>query len=488
MRKGLLLGLGTLLFPTALVLAQTTLPPVIPMVGTDESTPDLGSKETVPPEPKAIMPVPTSGVNLPGEDLPPLGSNLVLPASQRTVPASLPLPQPSTSAGMPIATQPGLGSGRVMSTSLYPGGSLGGGAMLGASSPVLGDGAPPFQRVYATAEYLNWWTKNAPVNTALLTEATAPLVPGTAPPGSLGSPNTNVLLGASNYGVSTRYGGRFTVGAFLDDESLIGVEGSYLFLAPSGSTKLFGSTPGNTLIGVPYTSGATGLPSFFPIAGTGTLPAMGGAFLTVNNALQGAELNDLLRLVNTENLTFSFLTGFRYLYFRETLDYGLRNQVLPNPVAPPGLLSSINQFEGVNNFFGGQIGMRGEYRLGGFFINGSAKLGLGAVYQTVNSYGQTVLLAPGAIPAVSGLLTPPSTSHATQREFALLPDFNINTGYNITDNIRFFVGWTFLYINNVVRPGQQINYPVTPFLPGPLPLNHTEFWAQGLNVGLTLGW
>ena len=63
-----------------------------------------------------------------------------------------------------------------------------------------------------------------------------------------------------------------------------------------------------------------------------------------------------------------------------------------------------------------------------------------------------------------------------------------------------FVGYTFLYTNNVLRPGNQINrtintsqdtaYTEDPAakLQGPaqptFKFNSSDFWAQGINVGL----
>src|SRR4051794_20088600 len=74
------------------------------------------------------------------------------------------------------------------------------------------------------------------------------------------------------------------------------------------------------------------------------------------------------------------------------------------------------------------------------------------------------------------------------------------TGVWLTDRLRATAGYTFQYVSDVVRPGDQIdrginpvqapaitgvpNAPLTgPARPAPL-INSTDFWAHGVNFGL----
>ena len=82
--------------------------------------------------------------------------------------------------------------------------------------------------------------------------------------------------------------------------------------------------------------------------------------------------------------------------------------------------------------------------------------------------------------------------------FAVVLEFPINVGYQVTKQLRVFVGYTFLYASKVLRPGDQIDRVVnTTQIPPPLaagtligparPAFHfkdTDFWAQGINFGL----
>jgi hypothetical protein len=77
-----------------------------------------------------------------------------------------------------------------------------------------------------------------------------------------------------------------------------------------------------------------------------------------------------------------------------------------------------------------------------------------------------------------------------------MPELGIAVGYDITCRLRVTCGYTILYWSKVVRPGDQIDTQVNPsqFPPGtltgaPYPQftpRTTDFWAQGLNVGLEL--
>ena len=95
---------------------------------------------------------------------------------------------------------------------------------------------------------------------------------------------------------------------------------------------------------------------------------------------------------------------------------------------------------------------------------------------------------------------PTNIGHHTRTVFAVVPEVGLNVGYRITPWASVFVGYTFLYANDVVRPGNQINRNINPtqsvswgggkFLnpQGPaepsFKFNSSDFWAQGINVGL----
>ncbi len=68
----------------------------------------------------------------------------------------------------------------------------------------------------------------------------------------------------------------------------------------------------------------------------------------------------------------------------------------------------------------------------------------------------------------------------------------------MTDSVRIYVGYTLLYWSNVVRPVDQIDFGINPTqlptaagpgtLVGParpaFNFHETDFWAQGVNLGV----
>ena len=57
----------------------------------------------------------------------------------------------------------------------------------------------------------------------------------------------------------------------------------------------------------------------------------------------------------------------------------------------------------------------------------------------------------------------------------------VSVGYQVTENLRLALGYTFLYASTVVRPGDQID-PVSGAGDPAFAFHGTDFWAQGLDA------
>src|SRR5262249_30228665 len=131
------------------------------------------------------------------------------------------------------------------------------------------------------------------------------------------------------------------------------------------------------------------------------------------------------------------------------------------------------------------------------------KLALGASRQVLNVFGSSTLSAtPGTaftpITVPGGLLaTSTNIGRHAQQEFAVVPELTVNLSYAFCPDCRVYVGYTFLYWNQVLRPSDQIDTVVNttqvPIHPnfGPLtgpaqpmvPMRESDFWAQGISIG-----
>ena len=124
---------------------------------------------------------------------------------------------------------------------------------------------------------------------------------------------------------------------------------------------------------------------------------------------------------------------------------------------------------------------------------------MGGTEETINVGGSTTIADPttGVSTFRTGLLAQQTNSGRFTKDcFTVVPEVGINVGYQITDWLRAYAGYNFLYWSSVARPGDQIDRVVNPtqiagspvpftgaLRPAPL-LKSTDFWAQGLSLGL----
>jgi hypothetical protein len=394
-------------------------------------------------------------------------------------------------------------------------------------------GGDDSSRCWIRAEYLLWWTKGSPNPSPLLTSVAAGTPTGGSPiPGAVGGAGTSVIMGGSDIDSSARSGARFTLGGWLDPSKVVGLEGNYFFLQPSIQSQSASSQGGlaaPTLM-IPFydvtgtfTGGPPGqsavlpaLAQLFSIPGGLTGPFISHDTLTLRSTLQGAEANSLLNLARFGRLRFDSLFGFRYLNIDENLDFTTSSQTTAS--APQSITyNTEDSFRTTNNFFGGQLGLRAEYSpddgrggwAGGFCYRAAFKLALGDTVENVNINGSTTTNI-GNPPLSSlasyagGVFAQPSNmgSHNTDH-FAAVPEVDLNVGYSLFSWARVFLGYNFLFISDIARPGNQIdpglnlyrsslvqasNPPIAappndPARPA-YSTNQSSFWAQGINFGV----
>ena len=367
------------------------------------------------------------------------------------------------------------------------------------------------------AEYLLWWTRGSQ-SPPLITTG----VPGLSPlPGTLGQTGTSVLYDGSRYDRSPRSGGRFTAGFWLDPCRMVGVEGSYFFLG-NRTTRFDASSDarlGSQLLARPFfdvlTSTQNAQLVAFPalangtniLSATGTGLASGSIHASTYSRLQGADLNALCGLCSGCDYWVQMLAGFRYLNLEEGIaisETTTVNSALPSgaPLFGGSTISITDRFDTRNNFYGGQVGLRGEVRRGRMFLEVQSKLAFGVTHQVVDIRGSTAITsASGATSEVPvGFLSSGSNSgHYTRDRFSVVPEVGANAGILLTDNLRAFVGYNFLYWSSVVRPGDQIDtrlngsqiptdtrYDANATYRPSATIRDSGFWVQGISFGVEL--
>ncbi len=357
----------------------------------------------------------------------------------------------------------------------------------GAASAQTGSvAAGPFS---VSAEALLWWFKSSPTPVPLVTD------------GGLIESETKVLLGGGERDTNPNPGFRVTAG-YAPNERW-GLEGSVLYIPTRSTSRSVASSgvSGSTDLLIPYFDVTQNQETVTELS---LAPIYrGSAREELSNSLLGAEVNGTWALASGQPWQVSLLGGFRWLRLRETYTITTSSPFIPPQ--PVDIWNTTDKFDAFNNFYGAQIGAKARYDWGRWFANGTVKVGVGAMVQTVEISGSLVTndftnFGPTQTFPGGYFALPTNIGTHTRTVFGVVPEVGLNVGYQITPGMSVFVGYTMLYANNVVRPGNQINRninttqsvswvgepPAT--LQGPaqpsFKFNTSDFWAQGINVGL----
>ena len=367
-------------------------------------------------------------------------------------------------------------------------------------------------RFWASAEYLLWWLKRDDNGQALIT--TGDPADGIFA-GALGQPGTGILASQSSFDQGVSQGLRLEAGFMLNDRFGIAVSG--FFLEKQTNYLSFASDPAGTIIlGVPFFDLNTIGPAPFAhqISGGGIVE--GAAALTYSSELWGLESNAVIDVGSTESRNVKLLVGFRYADLIDNYTYQDRSSLTAAGIAQQQALffngvanvpvgnsvGAIDNFRTRNQFYGGQVGLQGEWERGRFILGATGKLALGVTHQALEVQGSSfqVVNATGAIAAVApgGVLAlPTNIGIQSDNHFAVVPEITVKVGYRLTDALTASVGYNFMYWSSVVRPFKNVPTSSNTFLiptdgtfgigggPGPASIfERSSFWAQGINFGL----
>ncbi|OWK43477.1 BBP7 family outer membrane beta-barrel protein [Fimbriiglobus ruber] len=378
-------------------------------------------------------------------------------------------------------------TGDALGASLFPSG--GGGAGGGGSGPAT--------RIYTEASYLLMFTNHSNIAT--------PLATGGPALGILGNAGTTTLLGNDSVGYGTMSGIKVGIGGFVGD-SRFGFEGDVMYIGRVTDTQGIGPTS-SMVVARPFYDPVTKQQNSVIIAAPG---AYNGA-IEQNAGMQvwGFETNPFIRLAQGGPVTFDLITGFRFFQETESLNLYSASTLLPGGVTAfdglglsSGSVSTHDLISTRNQFYGGQVGGRMSYATGRWFLDLTGKIAIGGVREVVNVNGSTTLTN-------GPLVAPTSTAggfygsgnylgQMTQNKFGVLPELNLQLGFQVTSWMNVFAGYQLMYLNHVARPGDQLNaniavsqLPTSPTYSTKFPtvsngITDADLWLHGFNFGLTL--
>jgi hypothetical protein len=452
---------------------------------------------------------------------------------QPPVPAAGPMGPPPGGSGIyspdghPVVTPPGMdGAVPHFSMGTGPGGAYGPGGPGGGGGGAYGTGPGIFagagagaSKYWFGADYLLWQPKSFQTDYPFVTTSAA------ADLGVLGRASTFGLCTDKNIAFGSAAGFRVWGGMAFDDAGMAGVEfGGFLLETRSKGSEFSGNSVGFPVLAIPFFDNSTGAAGSYVISFPGI--NTGSARVEAETRSWGAEANAVYNAFGGPGGGggLQFLCGARYFELEERFSLNTTSTTFGVPPASVGgtffpggggffagtdfsgsapfTVTTSDSIRTFNEFYGAQVGFRGDACWGKWTLGFVGKAAAGINRQRVDITGESTLIGGGTASTQPGgiVFGAPDLCRVRKDRFAILPEGNINLGYNLTSNCRINVGYNFLYINSVVRPlaiAQPPNTDVTQIPTSPTfggssdsgrrdVLNDTDFYLHGFNFGFQI--
>lgn len=321
----------------------------------------------------------------------------------------------------------------------------------------------PFYRpsYWISTEYLIGWIEDGPNAVPLI--ASGSLADDL--PSALGQPGTQILAGGDRIDYGMLEGLRVTFGRWFDPCQRYGLEASGFALSRSDLVKSFSSTPTDlTSLSVPILLPDATESSIFALVNSpgGSLPS---ETLTTryDSSLWGGQGVFLVNGVQESAWILDGMTGFKSLNLSESLELtGVIERDVGNGVS---VVQGQDRFKTRSQFSGGVLGLRSTSSGRRLVLSSTGIVGLGYNSNDVEVSGNRLQTDPGVAPSLTqGFVFSEPTNIGTVRRrfFSVVPEYRFSSSYWLKSNISLDVGYTAMYWNNVVRPGDQIDRVVNP--------------------------
>ena len=330
-----------------------------------------------------------------------------------------------------------------------------------------------------------------------MTDLRVPPLVTTGPAGSqavYGQPGTRVLRGDGRLPTRhTRYiGVRANFDWWFRDDSPWGIDLSATIMERNSSNYTYQWHDINPLAR-PYRDANDGQWKSEIVAGNNPVYGPVSGSINVYSRMEFFEqdINAMYRLARGESWQLNLLLGAHFIQFRERLDIVSASRLLP---AETTVVSLEDHFQTSSKFYGGQIGLKGNYTRGRWTFDGKGVLALGGNAEEIRAKGFGLVDGPGGKTVTNtGLYVQPSNGGSFSRvALNFVTEWNANLTFAVTPRLGVRAGYTLITWSNPVRPGDQIeainrNQPAGPMAPT-IPFRTDLFWVQGLNLGMDWKW
>lgn len=352
----------------------------------------------------------------------------------------------------------------------------------------------PLNGGWANFDFLAWWGKGTQLP-ALVTTAPANSPQETL--GALGGPGTQVIFGNERVDQGGRAGGRIDAGIWLDESQEFGIGGSFLGLGRKGTAyDARANSGGFPVYARPFFDVETDANNAQVVSNPGL--TTGVIHIQTANTIFGAEAYLRERLFEEPGYRLDCSYGYRMMRLDESVAiYDSTVLIDPNSLLPLGTqLVGEDVFNTQNTFQGGQFGLLSRAQRGCWGWDFFGKIAIGNIYQVANIRGNTQLSIPdaGTFNENGSLYAQPTNIGRYSRNvIGFLPEVGANIRYQFSPLWQIKVGYTFLYLNNVLQAARTIDQSVNPTqitgdLVGParpaFSFSSDSYWLQGLNLSL----
>jgi hypothetical protein len=354
-----------------------------------------------------------------------------------------------------------------------------------ADSIPAGPATAVSSRFWASADYVFGWLRGAQ----------SPPLLSARPVG--GGPPT-ILFPNGNLNDDGRSGFQLRGGLWIDDGQSLGIEAGTLYLCESTDRARVGNDPG-TIIGRPFFNALLGAPDVELVSAPGILSGQAVDIATASHFC-GADIALRKAICCDCRGRLDVLVGYRFLSFDDSVE--MLEDLHPSAAPfPPGSRIGVgDRFEATNRFDGLLLGLAGEYRLDGWFVEGRLAVSTGRTARKATIAGQTQFdippEAPFALPGGLLALSTNSGIHSSD-SWTVVPEATVRVGYQVNDRLRVFAGYSALYWPGVYRAASQIDPAINPDLLPPViptagparplfPNRTSGLWGQFLSVGAEL--
>ena len=354
-------------------------------------------------------------------------------------------------------------------------------------------------RLFFRGDYLGWWMD--PMQTPVLV-TTNPAGTPQNQAGFIGGFKTEPLFGGEING-DFRSGVRFRGGWYTDPSRFWAIGGDYYELFEDGDSFTAGSSD-YQILARPYYDIVAGRES----AQLVSYPSVVRGSVSVDSSthLRSFGINIQADAINPQNHPsqiangcareprMDFIVGYRNVQLDDSLSIFEDLEAL---VPPGGDIEVRDSFKTENSFSGIELGFVREIPMGRWWFETNSRLALGTNSQTVIIDGSTDLVEAGVPETFEGGLLAQRTNIGghSRSEFCVVPELGVTLGFHVTPRFSINGGYSFVYISNVVRAGDQIDTDVNP---GLLPVEQdplsgalrprfmfrqTDFFAHGFTAG-----